>query len=109
MTKTSDRSIQVVRCGFMALVQDQGRFGFQELGVSVSGAADKEALDVGNILVGNPPGSAALEVMLGDFEIEFIESMMFALTGAETSARLDDVPVGRYLSYKAHAGSRLSL
>ena len=109
MTKTSDRSIQVVRCGFMALVQDQGRFGFQELGVSVSGAADKEALDVGNVLVGNPPGSAALEVMLGDFEIEFIESMMFALTGAETEASLDDVPVGRNLSYKAHAGSRLSL
>ena len=51
MTRTSDPSIQVVRCGFMALVQDQGRFGFQELGVSVSGAADKEALDVGNILV----------------------------------------------------------
>ena len=109
MTKTSHGSIQVMRCGFMALVQDQGRFGFQELGVSVSGAADKEALDVGNILVGNPPGSAALEVMLGDFEIEFIESMMFALTGAETDARLDDVSVGRYLSYKAHAGSRLSL
>ena len=109
MTKTSDGGIHVMRCGFMALVQDQGRFGFQELGVSVSGAADKEALDVGNILVGNPPGSAALEVMLGDFEIEFIESMMFALTGAETDARLDDVSVGRYLSYKAHAGSRLSL
>ena len=109
MTKTSDPSIQVVRCGFMALVQDQGRFGFQELGVSVSGAADKEALDVGNILVGNSPESAAIEVMLGDFEIEFMESMMFALTGAETEASLDDVPVGRNLSYKAHAGSRLSL
>ena len=109
MTTTSDPSIQVVRCGFMALVQDQGRFGFQELGVSVSGAADKEALDVGNILVGNSLESAAIEVMLGDFEIEFIESMMFALTGAETEARLDDVPVARNLSYKAHAGSRLSL
>ena len=79
MTKTSDPSIQVVRCGFMALVQDQGRFGFQELGVSVSGAADKEALDVGNILVGNSRESAAIEVMLGDFEIEFIESMMLSL------------------------------
>ena len=109
MTETSHGSIHVIRCGFMALVQDQGRLGFQELGVSVSGAADKEALDVGNLLVGNPHDSAALEVMLGDFEIEFSESMMFALTGAETDASLDNVPVGRYLSYKAHAGSRLSL
>lgn len=109
MNRTSHGSIRVVRCGSMALVQDQGRFGFQELGVSVSGAADKEALDVGNILVGNSSDLAALEILLGEFEIVFVQSTIFALTGAETDARLDDVSVGRHLSYKAHAGSRLSL
>jgi biotin-dependent carboxylase-like uncharacterized protein len=93
----------------MTVVQDRGRFGYQQLGVSVSGAVDTNSLDIGNLLVGNEPDKAALEVMLGGLQIEFLRSTIFALTGANTYATLDGIPLSLQISYTAHAGSRLAL
>lgn len=99
--------ITVISPGPLTLIQDGGRFGFQQLGVSVSGAIDIEALNVGNRLVGNDPDSSALEIMLGGAEFEFVQSSVFALTGAETDARLDDVSLLRNVSYTAYPGARI--
>lgn len=50
---------------FPILVEDRGRPGHAALGVSSSGAADRIALRAANEAVGNPSGSAALELMGG--------------------------------------------
>ena len=44
-------------------MQDLGRIGWQALGVPVSGALDGFSLRLGNALVGNPPETAALEIL----------------------------------------------
>jgi len=93
----------------MTLVQDRGRIGYQRLGVSVSGAVDVDALDAGNILVGNDLSAAGLEVMLGGVELEFSEPTTVAVTGADSSPTLDGVPVAIGVSFTAHAGSILTL
>ena len=56
--------LTVVRQGLFATIQDLGRFGFQELGMPVAGALDPVALRLANALVGNPQGSAGLEIAL---------------------------------------------
>jgi antagonist of KipI len=43
----------VERAGFLSSVQDLGRTGFRQFGVSTSGALDPFALRVANLLVGN--------------------------------------------------------
>jgi len=43
----------VRRVGFLTSVQDLGRTGFREFGISTSGALDSFALRVANLLVGN--------------------------------------------------------
>lgn len=101
--------IRVIAPGPQCLVQDGGRTGFQKLGVSVSGAADIDALNVGNRLVGNHPNAAALEILLGGAEFEFDQETIFALTGAETGAALDGIPLARNVSYSAHRSARLVL
>lgn len=101
--------IRVITPGPLSLVQDGGRTGFQQLGVSVSGAADIDALNVGNRLVGNDPNDAAVENLLGGAEFEFEQETIFALTGAETGATLDGVPLVRNISYTAHPAARLAL
>ena len=53
-----------MRAGLHTTVQDEGRWGYQHLGVPVGGALDLAALHRANALVGNPPGEAALEVTL---------------------------------------------
>lgn len=98
--------IEVVRPGFMTTVQDRGRPGFAHLGVPPSGAADANALEVGNHLVGNAPDAAALEATLNGPALRFDGPATVALTGAETRAprgvcvfveRGDVLEVGRCL------------
>jgi biotin-dependent carboxylase-like uncharacterized protein len=55
-------ALRVIAPGLMTTVQDLGRPGYQRLGVPISGALDHVNLRAANLLVGNPPGTAALEI-----------------------------------------------
>jgi len=55
--------LEVIAPGLHTSLQDLGRFGLQRIGVPVSGALDTVSLRLANILVGNPPGTAALEIL----------------------------------------------
>jgi biotin-dependent carboxylase-like uncharacterized protein len=68
--------------GILTTVQDLGRPGFGAFGVSPSGAADTIALRVGNLLAGNPPGAAALEMTLSGGRYRFEVDAIVAITGA---------------------------
>jgi len=48
--------------GLLTTIQDLGRWGYQGKGMPVAGAMDPQALKIGNILVGNDPHEAALEI-----------------------------------------------
>jgi biotin-dependent carboxylase-like uncharacterized protein len=54
--------LRVLSPGLMTTLQDRGRYGWQHLGIPVSGALDPVALAAANALVGNAPGTGALEV-----------------------------------------------
>ncbi|HEY2776563.1 MAG TPA: biotin-dependent carboxyltransferase family protein [Gaiellaceae bacterium] len=77
--------IEVVRPGLLTTVQDRGRPGLAHLGVPPSGAADATAYDLGNRLVGNPPGAAALEATMAGPVLRFDVPTTIALTGATTA------------------------
>lgn len=109
MISATANHIRVVKPGPMTLVQDRGRIGYQQLGVSVSGAVDVDALDIGNRLVGNQFGDAGLEVTVGGLAVEFSVPTVFAVTGADTCATLDGVLIAANFSYLAHGGSRLEM
>lgn len=75
-------ALRVLRADGLATVQDLGRFGYQRLGVSPSGAMDSYALRAANLLVGNTPEAAALEVGLAGLSLAATEVCAVALTGA---------------------------
>jgi biotin-dependent carboxylase-like uncharacterized protein len=74
--------IEVVSPGLLLTVQDRGRPGLAHLGVPPSGAADPVAYELGNRLVGNRPGAAALEATLDGPVLRFDRPTTVALTGA---------------------------
>jgi biotin-dependent carboxylase-like uncharacterized protein len=76
--------LEVVRAGLLTTVQDRGRPGLAHLGVPPSGAADPVAYQLGNRLVGNPSGAAALEATLDGPTLRFDRPTTVALTGAAT-------------------------
>jgi 5-oxoprolinase (ATP-hydrolysing) subunit C len=80
--------LKVLSPGFHPTVQDLGRYGYQDLGVPVSGALDPISLRLANALVGNPENRGGLEIrLLGPtFRIE-ADSVRLALCG--TSATID--------------------
>ena len=57
-------TLKVIQPGLHTTVQDLGRTGGQRFGIPVSGAADMVALRVANIVAGNPPATAGLEIAL---------------------------------------------
>lgn len=74
--------ITVVKTGAQLLVEDLGRPGHAAMGLSPSGALDARALRLANRLVGNAPGAAGLELLLGGAELEFGSDAVVAVAGA---------------------------
>ena len=73
----------VKRAGFLTSVQDVGRTGFRQFGVSTSGALDSFALRVANLLVGNDEGAAGFEITLGGLQLRFEDERTVAWCGGE--------------------------
>ncbi|NKX55051.1 5-oxoprolinase subunit C family protein [Arthrobacter mobilis] len=74
--------ITVLSPGAQLLIEDLGRPGHAAMGLSPSGALDARALRLANRLVGNAPGAAGLELLLGGAELEFAAAAAVAVTGA---------------------------
>ncbi|KXV76079.1 allophanate hydrolase [Acetobacter cerevisiae] len=88
-------------------VQDLGRPRAVSFGVSRGGAMDRDALALGNILVGNTEDSAGLEIVFFPFKIRFRKECVFAITGAPAKVRLDSAPMPSCWSINARAGQTL--
>ncbi|MGB9431022.1 MAG: biotin-dependent carboxyltransferase family protein [Candidatus Acidiferrum sp.] len=102
-------SLVVESPGPLTTVQDLGRAGYGPLGVSPSGAADPVALRLGNVLVGNEAGAAALEMTLLGGSFLFPEGAVIALTGADFGGTLDGRAVQMWTSYAIPPGEKLTL
>jgi antagonist of KipI len=102
-------SLLVENPGLLTTVQDLGRPGFGPLGVSPSGAADPVALRLGNMLVGNEQGTAALEITLVGGRYTFPEGAVIALAGADFGAKLDGRPMEMWVPHAVLPGGTLEL
>ena len=101
--------IQVLQPGMFTTVQDLGREGFGPMGVSPSGAADAVSLRVGNLLAGNLPGAAGLEMTLVGGTFLFPEGGTVALAGADFGASLDGVAVEMWTAVEVRPGQTLQI
>jgi urea carboxylase len=102
--------IEVVSPGALSSVQDwPGRAGFWEVGVPPSGPVDDRSLRLANKLVGNPQGTAGLEITLTGPKLRFRGAATVAVTGAELAVRLDGEAVEQWRAFTVPAGGVLGL
>ncbi len=79
-------ALRILKPGLLTTVQDMGRVGYQHLGVAASGALDPVSLRAANALVGNAPGTGALEVAyVGPTFVVEADSVQLACVGATAS------------------------
>ncbi|PYU27652.1 MAG: hypothetical protein DMG32_05830 [Acidobacteria bacterium] len=102
-------AILVQKPGLFTTIQDLGREGFGPMGVSASGAADPISLRIGNRLVGNPAGAAALEMTLVGGVFTFERAAVIAVTGADFSPSVDGIPLPMWTSIKIQEKQTVAL
>jgi len=102
-------SLVVDAPGLQTTVQDLGREGYGALGVSASGAADPVALRLGNLLLENAPGAAALEMTLTGGTFAFPKGAVICLAGADFNAHSDGRPLGLWRAHAVLPGQKVSL
>ena len=100
-------SLEILKPGLLTTVQDTGRYGYQKDGIIGSGAMDTFALRAANLLAGNEPGQAALEITLAGPVIRFNGNHLLALTGADLSPTINGKPAKMWRPLYVQAGSIL--
>lgn len=93
--------------GLFTTVQDEGRYGYQQFGVTPSGPMDARSLHIANILAGNPMGEGALEMTFQGPSLQFEEDNVVAITGADMHPTVSGAPVPMYQAVRVHKGDVL--
>lgn len=83
-------AFEVLDGGLLTTVQDLGRHGHERYGVPVAGAMDQFALRAANLLVGNPPDAAALEITIAGPTLRTTDRCLIAATGANLALRVNN-------------------
>ena len=100
--------IDVLVPGTQSTIQDYpGRAGYWAIGIPPSGPMDSLSLRLGNRVLGNAEGAAALEMTMSGPTLAFRSDTRIALTGADMGATLDGAPLPRFTAVTARAGQRL--
>ncbi|MEB0039659.1 MULTISPECIES: urea carboxylase [unclassified Pseudomonas] len=103
-------TFEVLSGGTQTSVQDYpGRLGYWAVGVPPSGPMDSRALRVGNRLLGNDEGTAALEITMSGPLLRFNTDAVVAITGAQIPVTLDGQPQAFNTAILVKAGSTLAL
>ncbi|SDW42704.1 biotin-dependent carboxyltransferase family protein [Paenibacillus sp. CF384] len=82
-------SLRIMKPGLHTTVQDLGRPGWRRFGIPEGGAMDSIALRTANLLVGNAPGAAGLELTLSGPQLLAEEAMLIAVCGADLTPSID--------------------
>ena len=85
--------------GLFTTVQDEGRYGYQQFGVTPSGPMDARSFHIANLLVGNDLGEGALEMTFQGPTMKFEEANVVAVTGADMKPTLNGKPVPMYEAF----------
>lgn len=103
-------TLEVLRTGPLALLEDLGRTGMAHLGVGRSGAADRRAHTLANRLVANPDDRATVEITLGGFSARVCGGGLdIAVTGADADPAVNGVPFGTNSIHHVREGEVISL
>ncbi|WP_144632364.1 biotin-dependent carboxyltransferase family protein [Bordetella genomosp. 13] len=101
-------SLTVLKPGLLSSFQDDGRTGWQHLGIPVAGAMDERAHRLANLLAGNSTDHATLEITLVGPTLRFDAPACLAIGGADLGAALNGIPIPPLRPMLARAGDVLT-
>lgn len=97
-------TLRITQSNVLALIQDYGRYGYQNVGLTTGGPLDEHAFLWANYLLENHFNAAQIEVTYGAFSAVFTEPTVMALCGADLSATLNEKKISPWHTYMVNAG-----
>jgi len=94
--------------GVQCSIQDAGRRGISDIGLTQSGAMDEVAFGYANLLVGNPFNSATIEIALGGASFRALSEMCIAICGANMQPTCNGHQIGLWQTHQLRRGDVLA-
>ncbi|GMA30742.1 biotin-dependent carboxyltransferase family protein [Litorihabitans aurantiacus] len=101
--------IAVERIAGLGILTDLGRPGYARWGVTPSGAFDVGAHLAANAVLGNAPGAATIEQLLGPLVLRARRACVLAVTGAEGDVLVDALAVASGRPFTLLPGRALTI
>lgn len=101
-------SLKIIKSGLLDTVQDEGRYGFQHLGINPGGTMDRFSAFLANALLGKKQQAPVIEMHFPAAQILFQKETVICLTGADFKAVLNGEETVLYQPVVVGEGSLLS-
>ncbi|MCF4102578.1 biotin-dependent carboxyltransferase family protein [Gillisia sp. M10.2A] len=88
-----EAEIEVIQAGLLSTIQDNGRYGFMKFGVPISGVMDTYAATMCNLILGNSPSAAILEITQMGPKLKFSKPSVIAICGGYLEPKLNGVNI----------------
>jgi biotin-dependent carboxylase-like uncharacterized protein len=97
--------LKIINGGIETVVEDwPGRIGYLDNGMAPSGAFDNVALGLANLLVGNSPGEAGIEIAGGYFEAQFEADALISVAGTDMKPTVNGQPISMWQAVPVKKG-----
>ncbi len=93
-------SYKVLQPGLLSSIQDLGRFGQHDIGLTTGGPLDNEAFLWANRILHNVPNASAIELSFGGLQLLAQTSSYLCVTGAQLDLTINGVEKALWTSHK---------
>ena len=102
-------SFKVLQPGLLSLIQDLGRFGQHDIGLTTGGPLDSEAFLWANRILHNESNACAIELSFGGLQLLVQTDSYFCVTGAGLDISVNGVNKALWTSHKVVSGDEIKL
>lgn len=94
-----NKIIHIEQCGFLTTLQDSGRKGFLQYGVSSGGVMDAYSAQIANLLVGNKLNEVVIEITQAPHRFRFFKDAVIAFAGGGLQPSLNEKTIPLHQPY----------
>ncbi len=103
------KKLHVIKPGFLSLLQDGGRFGHHQIGLTNGGPLDPDAFRWANRLCENNDSDTAIEITFGGLQLISATDTCIAVAGANMPLTINGKPKALWRSHLISNGDRIEL
>ncbi|GAP15923.1 allophanate hydrolase subunit 2 [Longilinea arvoryzae] len=101
--------LEILSASPFCTIQDSGRAAWRPFGLPAAGPMDPFAFTAANLLLGNPPGAAGIEIGPGELTLRSWDDCLIALAGPGLALRVDGAIMPDWSAVFVPAGSSLQI